>query len=99
VKAFDGYIFLLPNGHRGHGADPDRLRLAAELQAWEGWLVGCRDQRPANGALRPRRRVAVVTLLGTVGAPVGTLAAALAAAGAREGCNYILSAIDDERRP
>jgi hypothetical protein len=98
VKAFDGYIFILPDGRRGHGADPDRLRLAAALQAWDGWLVGCRDRHPANGAARLRRRAAAVTLLGTIGAPAGTLATALAAAGEREGCDYILSVIDYERR-
>jgi hypothetical protein len=93
VKDFDGYLFVLPNGAGGHGRYPDRLRAAAELQALEGWLLGCREGPRPGG--RRGRRVVVVTPLGTVGAPVGTLAAALAAAGAREGCTYVLAANDD----
>jgi hypothetical protein len=35
-----------------------------------------------------------VTPLGAVGTPVGTLAAALAAAGALDGCDYVLAGTD-----
>jgi hypothetical protein len=94
VKAFTDYMFVLPSGAAGHGTDPDRMRSTAELLIWQGWLLGCRNQPPADDAPRARRRVVVVTPLGTVGAPVGTLAAALARAGAREGCVYALSALD-----
>jgi hypothetical protein len=93
VKDFDGYLFVLPNGAGGHGRYPDRLRSAAELQCYEGWLLGCREGPRPGG--RRGRRVVVVTPLGTVGSPVGTLAAALAAAGAREDCTYLLAANDD----
>jgi hypothetical protein len=89
VKGFDDYMFVLPSGAGGHGVDPDRLRSAAELQLLEGWLLGCRDRRPANDDPH-RRRVVVVTPLGAVGTPGGTLAAALARAGARDGCAYVL---------
>jgi hypothetical protein len=91
VKAFDSYLFVLPNGGGTHGAHPDRLRSAAELHCYEGWLLGCRE-RPAADP-RPRRRVVVVTPLGIVGAPIGTLTGALAAAGARHGCTYLISAL------
>ena len=98
VKAFDGSMLLLPDGTAGHGADLDHLRRAAELEAMEGWLLGLRDQRPANDAPRPRRPVVMVTPLGAVGAPVGVLAAALARASAREGAIYIISAFDTSSR-
>ena len=94
VKSFDSYMLLLPDGTAGHGADLDHLRRAAELEAMEGWLVGLRDQRPANEAPRPRRPVVVVTPLGAVGAPVGSLAVALEAASTREGTDYLISALD-----
>ena len=92
MKAFDGYLFLLPDGDGGHGGDPDHLCAAAVLQGWQGWLLGCRDRRPANDDPRARRAVEA-TPLGIVGTPVGTLADALARAGAREGCVFILTAV------
>jgi hypothetical protein len=95
VKDHDGYLFVLPSGARRHGVDPERLRSAAELQCFEGWILGCREG-PRPGGARSRRRV-LVTPLGTVGAPVGTLAAALARAGAREGCTYFLFVTDGTR--
>jgi hypothetical protein len=91
MKAFTGYMFVLPSGAGGYGADPERLRSAAELECWEGWLLGCRDHP------RPRRRVVVVTPLGMVGTPDGTLVAALARAGARDGCDYVLVVTDEPR--
>jgi hypothetical protein len=93
MKGFDDYLFVLPNGDGGHGDDPDYLCAVAALGGWQGWLLGYRDRRPANDDPRARR-VAVVTPLGVVGTPTGTLAAALAKAGAREGCTFILTAID-----
>jgi hypothetical protein len=95
VKSFDDYLFLLPGGAGGHGVDPERLRSAAELQCYEGWILGCREG-PRPGGARSRRRV-LVTPLGTVSAPVGTLTAALARAGAREGCTYFLVVTDGTR--
>jgi hypothetical protein len=64
------------------------------IAAQQGWLLGLRDQRPANDAPCPRRPVVVVTPLGTVGAPVGVLAVALARASDREGLTYLISAFD-----
>jgi hypothetical protein len=93
VRGVDRYLFLLPDGDGGHDAEPDRLFGAAVLQGWRGWLLGCRDQRPANDD-PDARRVVVVTPLGMVGDPVGTLAGALARAGVREGCIYVLFARD-----
>ena len=91
MKRFDGYLFVLPSGACGHGVDPERLRSAAELQCYEGWILGCRDHP------RPRRPVVVVTLLGMVGTPGGTLAEALARAGARDGCAYVRVVTDEPR--
>jgi hypothetical protein len=65
----------------------------AVLQGWNGWLLGCRDRRPANDDPHARRAV-VVTPLGTVGAPAGAPTAALAKAGTREGVVYVISAFD-----
>jgi hypothetical protein len=66
------------------------LRAVASLQGWEGCLLGCRYRCDRRGAQRGRPRV-VVTPLGTVGAPVETLAAASVAAGALDGCDYVLA--------
>jgi hypothetical protein len=94
MMAFDGYLLVLPSGAGRHGADLDLPRSIAEQRCWQGWLLGCRDHRPANDAPRPRPRVVAVTPVGTVGKPLGTLAAALARAGARHGCTYLLPASD-----
>ena len=91
MKGFDTYLFVLPSGAGGHGTDPDLLRSVAVRRGWEGWLLGCRDQRPANDAPETRR-VVVATALGMVGVPTGALASALARAGKREGCEYVLAA-------
>jgi hypothetical protein len=93
MQGFDGYRFLMPSGDGGHGDDPDRLCAAAALQGLDGWLLGCRDRRPANDDPHALG-VVVVTPLGVVGTPAGTLEAAVAKAGAREGCVYVISASD-----
>jgi hypothetical protein len=92
MKGFDGYLFLLPSGAGGHGDDADRLRALAAFNGYEDWLLGCRDAQRAGG--RHARRRVVVTPLGAVGAPGGTLAAALAAAGALDGCDYVMATAD-----
>jgi hypothetical protein len=91
VARFDNHLFVLPSGAGGHGADPDLLRAIALQRGWEGWLVGCREQRAANDDPHARR-VVVATPLCMVGVPPGALADALARAGAREGCEYVLAA-------
>ena len=100
-RRFDDYLFVLPSGAGAHGTDPDLLRSIAERRCWAGWLLRCRDQRPANDDPHARR-VVVVTPLGMVGAPTGALAAALARASAREGREYVLATptppLADERR-
>jgi hypothetical protein len=80
MDGFDTYLILLPSGAGGHSPDADRLRVAAELHGYDGWLLGCRD----HGRRRGRRRV-VVTPLEVLGTPSGAICAALAAAGALRG--------------
>jgi hypothetical protein len=85
MKAFDTYLLLLPSGAGGHG-DVYRLRVLAELHGHDSWLLGCRD-----GGLRQGRRQITVTPLEVPGTPAGTIAAALAAAGALRGVDYALA--------
>jgi hypothetical protein len=69
----------------------DRLRLIAELHGYNGWLLGCRD-----AGLRHGRRQVAATPLAVLGTPCGTIGAALAAAGALHGGEYLLpTALND----
>jgi hypothetical protein len=86
AKAYATYLLLLPSGAGGHAREPQRLRAVAERHHYHGWLLGCRDRGLRHG----RRRIAV-TPLEVLGAPSGTIGAALAAAGARRGVEYVLT--------
>ena len=84
MEGFDSYFLLLPSGAGGH-RDTDRLRLVAGLHGYDAWLLGYRDEGLRHG----RQRVAVLPLV-VLGAPAGEIGAALAAAGALRGCDYVL---------
>jgi hypothetical protein len=86
MDAFETFLLLLPSGAGGHDRHAERLRTLAELHQYDGWLLGCRDKGLRHG----RRRVAVTPLM-TVGSPVGTIGAALTAAGVLHGCDYVLA--------
>jgi hypothetical protein len=86
AKAYATYMLLLPSGAGGHAREPQCLRAVAERHRYHGWLLGCRDRGLRHG----RWRIAV-TPLAVLGAPSGALGAALAAAGARRGVDYLLT--------
>jgi hypothetical protein len=86
AKAYATYMLLLPSGAGGHAREPQRLRTVAELHHYAGWLLGCRDR-----GLRHGRRQIEVTPLEVLGTPSGAISAALAAATALRGVDYVLT--------